>query len=215
MHKRKDGKIIASLTEVKNKTGDIFALVDEFGEVTLTSYNKPKYRISKVDILETLKIEEEKEEKEKPQPKADSKKEAKKKIDQPQPKADLKEVDKKEEVKSDKKSVIQKVVETVKPAKVAEAPQPQPKADQEDADEKKEEPQPEADKKVKPVITPVVEDKPEQKIEESTPQPQPKADREKADQKDADKGDTHDLKVWDRNNEKEKAFTANALKPLQ
>ena len=58
MHKQKDGKIIASLTEVKNKTGDIFALVDEFGEVTLTSYNKPKYKITKVDILETVKIDE-------------------------------------------------------------------------------------------------------------------------------------------------------------
>ncbi len=65
MHKRKDGKIIASLTEVKNKTGDIFSLVDEFGEVTLTSYNKPKYRITKVDILETLKIDEEQEKEEK------------------------------------------------------------------------------------------------------------------------------------------------------
>ncbi|MCA9386498.1 hypothetical protein KC669_00520 [Candidatus Dojkabacteria bacterium] len=63
MHKRKDGKIIASLTEVKNKTGDIFALVDEFGEVTLTSYNKPKYRITKVDIMETLKIDEKDDEK--------------------------------------------------------------------------------------------------------------------------------------------------------
>lgn len=73
MHKRKDGKIIASLTEVKNKTGDIFALVDEFGEVTLTSYNKPKYRITKVDILETLKMDEEPEEKKKAQPEVERK----------------------------------------------------------------------------------------------------------------------------------------------
>lgn len=56
MKKRKDGKIVASLTEVKNKTGDIFALVDEFGEVLLTSYNKPKYRIIKVDITEVLNL---------------------------------------------------------------------------------------------------------------------------------------------------------------
>lgn len=61
MKKRKDGKIVASLTEVKNKTGDIFALVDEFGEVLLTSYNKPKYRIIKVDITEVLNLNVEKE----------------------------------------------------------------------------------------------------------------------------------------------------------
>lgn len=67
MHKRKDGKIIASLTEVKNKTGDIFALVDEFGEITLTSYNKPKYRITKVDIREMLQLSEESSEKQ-PEP---------------------------------------------------------------------------------------------------------------------------------------------------
>ncbi len=60
MHKRKDGKIIASLTEVKNKTGDIFSLVDEFGEVTLTSYNKPRYKIIKVNISEVVNIEEKK-----------------------------------------------------------------------------------------------------------------------------------------------------------
>jgi len=59
MHKRKDGKVVASLTEVKNKTGDIFSLVDEFGEILLTSYNKPKYKISKVDISETLSLKEE------------------------------------------------------------------------------------------------------------------------------------------------------------
>ena len=50
MHKSKDGKVTASLTEVKNKTGDIFALVDEFGEVILTSYNKPRYKIIKMDL---------------------------------------------------------------------------------------------------------------------------------------------------------------------
>lgn len=59
MHKRKDGKIIASLTEVKNKTGDIFSLVDEFGEITLTSYNKPKYRITKIDIFDSLEVRDE------------------------------------------------------------------------------------------------------------------------------------------------------------
>ncbi len=53
MHKSKNGTVTASLTEVKNKTGDIFHLVDEFGEVTLTSYNKPRYKIIKIttDIL--------------------------------------------------------------------------------------------------------------------------------------------------------------------
>ena len=54
MHKTKEGKVIASLTEVKNKTGDIFALVDEFGEVVLTSYNKPRYRIVKIGVADML-----------------------------------------------------------------------------------------------------------------------------------------------------------------
>ena len=49
MHKSKDGTVTASLTEVKNKTGDIFHLVDEFGEVVLTSYNKPRYKITKIE----------------------------------------------------------------------------------------------------------------------------------------------------------------------
>src|SRR5260221_7642067 len=50
MYKDKDGKVIASLTEVKNRTGDIFAVVEEFGEISLTSYTKIRYRITKVDI---------------------------------------------------------------------------------------------------------------------------------------------------------------------
>lgn len=54
MHKNKDGKVVASLTEVKNKTGDIFALVDEFGEVMLTSYNKPRYKILKIGVSDIL-----------------------------------------------------------------------------------------------------------------------------------------------------------------
>ncbi|GAB4283762.1 MAG: hypothetical protein Kow0081_0480 [Candidatus Dojkabacteria bacterium] len=58
MHKRKDGKVVASLTEVKNKTGDIFSLVDEFGEVWLTSYNKFKYKIVKIDISSTIQLDE-------------------------------------------------------------------------------------------------------------------------------------------------------------
>lgn len=58
MRKRKDGKVIASLTEVKNKTGDIFALVDQYGEVTLTSYNKEKYKIVKIDLSDMLDHEE-------------------------------------------------------------------------------------------------------------------------------------------------------------
>ncbi len=57
MYKSKDGKVMASLTEVKNKTGDIFALVDEFGEVVLTSYNKPRYRIVKIGVSDMLKTE--------------------------------------------------------------------------------------------------------------------------------------------------------------
>ncbi|MEO6728750.1 MAG: hypothetical protein ABIM99_02400 [Candidatus Dojkabacteria bacterium] len=58
MHKNKDGKVTASLTEVKNRTGDIFALVDEFGEVYLTSYNKVRYKISKTDISNFIDLEE-------------------------------------------------------------------------------------------------------------------------------------------------------------
>jgi hypothetical protein len=54
MHKDKSGKVMASLTEVKNKTGDIFALVDEFGEVFITSYNKTRYVIKKMDITNIL-----------------------------------------------------------------------------------------------------------------------------------------------------------------
>lgn len=56
MYKNKDGKVIASLTEVKNKTGDIFAIVDEFGEIALTSYNKVRYKIVKVDIENSVEI---------------------------------------------------------------------------------------------------------------------------------------------------------------
>ncbi len=59
MHK-KDGKVYASLTEVKNKTGDIFAIVDQYGEIFLTSYNKIRYRISKEDIHDVVNIEEKK-----------------------------------------------------------------------------------------------------------------------------------------------------------
>lgn len=58
MHKDKSGKVYASLTEVKNKTGDIFALVDEFGEVYLTSYNKVRYKISKIEISSTIELNE-------------------------------------------------------------------------------------------------------------------------------------------------------------
>lgn len=60
MHKDKQGNVLASLTEVKNKTGDIFALVDEFGEVFITSYNKTRYRISKMDISGMLSEKAEK-----------------------------------------------------------------------------------------------------------------------------------------------------------
>jgi hypothetical protein len=44
----KDKKAYASLTEVKNKLGDVFALADEHGEVYISSYNKPKYIISRI-----------------------------------------------------------------------------------------------------------------------------------------------------------------------
>lgn len=50
MKKNKNGDVIASSTELKNKTGDILALVDEFGEVVLTAYNKPRYKIVKIDV---------------------------------------------------------------------------------------------------------------------------------------------------------------------
>ncbi|RMD76941.1 hypothetical protein D6810_02510 [Candidatus Dojkabacteria bacterium] len=50
MKKDKSGRIIASLTEVKNRTGDVFALVDQFGTVFLTSYKKIRYKIEKVNF---------------------------------------------------------------------------------------------------------------------------------------------------------------------
>ncbi len=54
MKKDSKGRVIASLTEVKNKTGDIFALVDQCGSVYLTSYNKIRYKIEKVSIESLL-----------------------------------------------------------------------------------------------------------------------------------------------------------------
>jgi len=57
MKKTKDGRIIASLTEVKNRTGDIFALVDEYGEITLTSHSRPKYKIIKMSLNEYINLE--------------------------------------------------------------------------------------------------------------------------------------------------------------
>ncbi|MCS7316963.1 MAG: hypothetical protein NZZ41_01390 [Candidatus Dojkabacteria bacterium] len=50
MYKSKDGKIYATLTEIKSKTGDIFTLVDDYGEVILTSYGKTRYKIIKIPI---------------------------------------------------------------------------------------------------------------------------------------------------------------------
>ncbi len=58
MYKDKSGKVVASLTEVKNKTGDIFALVDEFGEIYLSSYNKIRYVIKKTGISDFIELEE-------------------------------------------------------------------------------------------------------------------------------------------------------------
>ena len=43
-----DDKAYATLTDVKNKTGDVFAMADEYGEVTITSYNKSKYLIKRI-----------------------------------------------------------------------------------------------------------------------------------------------------------------------
>jgi hypothetical protein len=58
MYKDKSGKVVASLTEVKNKTGDIFALVDEFGEIYLSSYNKIRYVIKKTGISDFIELQE-------------------------------------------------------------------------------------------------------------------------------------------------------------
>lgn len=61
MHK-KNGRIYATLTEVKNLIGDVFAAVDEHGEVAITSYNKAKYIITKApapemsDLIEEMPI---------------------------------------------------------------------------------------------------------------------------------------------------------------
>lgn len=81
MKKNKDGKVIASLTEVKNKTGDIFAVVDEYGEIILTSYNKPRYKVIKIDLEESLQFNDTKEKT------ASTKKKIQKNNIQPQPTA--------------------------------------------------------------------------------------------------------------------------------
>lgn len=47
-------KPTATLTDVKNKTGDVFALAEKNGSVVITSYNKPKYVISKYSVFEEL-----------------------------------------------------------------------------------------------------------------------------------------------------------------
>ncbi len=46
--KVKDGQAQATMTEVKNKIGEVFSLVDEVGSVTITSYNRPMYQISRI-----------------------------------------------------------------------------------------------------------------------------------------------------------------------
>lgn len=53
--KVKNDKATATLTDVKNRIGDVFSLVDDFGEVTITSYNKPAYIISKFEPVEEKK----------------------------------------------------------------------------------------------------------------------------------------------------------------
>lgn len=47
-------KPTATLTDVKNKTGDVFALAEKNGSVMITSYNKPKYVICKYSVFEEL-----------------------------------------------------------------------------------------------------------------------------------------------------------------
>ncbi len=47
------GKATATLTDVKNKTGNVFALAKKHGSVIITSYNKPRF------ILSTYEPEEE------------------------------------------------------------------------------------------------------------------------------------------------------------
>lgn len=58
MHK-KNGKVYATLTDVKNLIGDVFAAVDEYGEVAITSYNKTKYLIVKAPSADINEIVEE------------------------------------------------------------------------------------------------------------------------------------------------------------
>lgn len=59
MYKTKTNKVMASLTELKNKTGDILSLADEFGEVTLTSYNRPKYKVVRIEIEDVVDLSNE------------------------------------------------------------------------------------------------------------------------------------------------------------
>lgn len=56
MHKTKEGKVMASLTEVKNQTGNIFTAADRYGEVYITSYNKVRYRIIKEETEDEMNI---------------------------------------------------------------------------------------------------------------------------------------------------------------
>lgn len=44
----KNNQAFAALTDVKNRTGDVFALADQYGEVQITSYNRLKYKIVRV-----------------------------------------------------------------------------------------------------------------------------------------------------------------------
>lgn len=67
--KVKQGKATATLTDVKNLIGDVFAAVDKYGEVTITSYNKPKYLITKYKKEAQKEETEQKVEEKKPEPK--------------------------------------------------------------------------------------------------------------------------------------------------
>jgi hypothetical protein len=50
-------KAFATLTDVKNLIGDVFSLADKHGEVTITSYNKPKYVIKRLNKAERETIQ--------------------------------------------------------------------------------------------------------------------------------------------------------------
>lgn len=208
MHKDKNGKIFASLTEVKNKTGDIFALVDEHGEITLTSYNKPRYKISKLSVEDRLGISD--------KPSAESKPEAS------EPKSTKKVTAASDEI-TEVEPEDPNPDDLVKNEDDPEIPPEDENPDEVVANEDDSELPPE-------------DENPDELIEEEDDQavnakkealkadavnlmnadPTPSASpKEPVEQTEQDSEEHMEIKRWDRHNEREKSLLGRILKPLQ